>query len=219
MKCHKIPRCATTLVAIALVIPLSTATAQRPVEWSASAGFDLVDTPRGNGGGQSFDLRRALGRVARNRVALQAGFMTGSVDYSPFSCELARQIYCFGGSESLRGVSLETVIEGNAIGEFLGIDVSPLASIGGNWSRSRLHELEGPTTMCYDGSTIVSCPDNPPFQDMSRTTTRTLPAIGFGISADRRLKRANLRVDLTVHRGGWLEAAHERVRLGLGVGF
>src|SRR6185503_19655420 len=81
-------------------------------------------------------------------IDLTAGWMSGSTEYSPFKCQIARQIYCFGGSEKVRSFDAAVRFEAAPMYAPFGIDVSPVASLGATWSRIDITETEGPTTLC-----------------------------------------------------------------------
>jgi hypothetical protein len=61
----------------------------------------------------------------------------------------------------------------------LGISTYTRAQLGWYVEHVDAHELEGPTTLCVIDDRLVSCPDNPPFQQHAGSQTLFGAGIGF----------------------------------------
>jgi hypothetical protein len=152
-----------------LLIVVSPGSAQDSPRWLV--GFGWAGTSMDDLGGSGFHahLARHIPRVwifDNVRVAASGG--NGNADGSPFSCRQADQIYCFGRSDEHIWAELDvmptaTVIEGDAV------DFYAMTGPGIFFRRSRSDEMQGPATFCFIDGQLVSCPDNPPFQEFSKT--------------------------------------------------
>jgi hypothetical protein len=83
----------------------------------------------------------------------------------------------------------------------------------------RAHELEGPTTLCVSGGSVISCPDNPPFQDHASVGTTLGGGYAVGLGAERRVSRLALSLELMAHE---YRAPRRHITMlwaGVGLGF
>lgn len=208
---------AFTLIAAAIVTASSSARAQQIR--TLDVGWDLLQSRAPNATGVSVTFRHQLGSLSLvPSVDLVVGWVRTSGSYHPGRCQLARQEYCFGGSESFSAIDVGVLGQGPTLGEFLGFAVAPIAAFGVTRSRSEIDESEGPTTFCLVNGQIVSCPDNPPFQSFHDTERRTLPSASYGLSLSRPLGSVHLKLGLSNHVAGFDEFIH-RLRLSAGIGF
>jgi hypothetical protein len=208
----------TALVSTLLALAAGAATAQTPERWGGGAGVNMLETARGNGTGFQLDLRRHLFEVAEMvGVGVNLSGTSGSLDYSLFACEVARRQYCFGGSETVKsldvGLSVEHRMEGSSK-----FQLSQRVFAGMNAAWSNIRETEGPTMLCVIDDQLVSCPDNPPFQQMSRVANDIAPSIGMGFEIARRYRGVMVGVDVTIQQVGLFDWSHRRVGLAARLG-
>lgn len=108
------------------------------------------------------------GLSLRGEALAQQGTVTGS----PFSCQLARQQYCTGRSDQNRllGAGVYTRLDLASRGRVTAY-FTPIG-LGVYHRRTRSSEWEGPTGLCMDRETVVSCPDNPDWTQFTATASK-----------------------------------------------
>jgi hypothetical protein len=195
--------------------------AAQGTDWSAAFGVDVMAARYSQGAATSLSFNRRLGSVEHvGDVDIAFGWFRGSANYSMFSCHLARQEYCVGGYERLTAMNVGVVFNANSMGRLLGVDVTPVASVGLDRSKAEVSETEGPITMCFIGGEIVSCPDNPPFSQFNDVERAVLPFYSLGMDFSRRVGSVRVRTGFAACRAAWFDdEGHARLRFSVGLGF
>jgi hypothetical protein len=143
--------------------------------------------------------------------------MNGSTSGSPFQCTMVQQIFCLGRSERLKAGSIGIGAEHGLL--LLGISAYTRAQLGWYVEHVDASELEGPTTICVIGGQLVSCPDNPPFQQHAGSETLFGPGVAVALGTERRWWRTRLSLELSYHQ---YQTPGRRTQLGwvsAGIGF
>jgi hypothetical protein len=143
--------------------------------------------------------------------------MKGSTEGLPFHCRLVNSEYCFGRSEQLKSGSVALGAEHGF--RLSGVRAYVLSQIGVYAEHVRAHELEGPTKLCFLGGSVVSCPDNPPFQDHASVGTTLGGGYAIGLGAERSVPHARLSLELTAHQYRTPSRNITMLWAGAGVGF
>jgi hypothetical protein len=211
-------RALSSLAALALAIGPAGA---QGTDWSAAFGVDVMSGRYSQGAATSLSFNRRLGTIEHaGDIDIAFGWFRGSATYSPFNCHLARQQYCFGGSERLTAMNAGLVVNGRGMGELLGVDVTPVASVGIDRSKAEVSETEGPTTMCFIAGDIVPCPDNPPYSQLTDVERAVLPFYSLGMDFSRRVGGVMVKTGFAAYRASWFgDEGYARLRFSLGLGF
>jgi hypothetical protein len=159
------------LVAAALALLPLPAVAQSRIAVGVGPGVTQSDDL--SGGAKHLQASAHLlevmdGLSLRGEALAQQGTVTGS----PFSCQLARQQYCTGRSDQNRllGAGVYTRLDLASRGRVTAY-FTPIG-LGVYHRRTRISEWEGPTGLCLEDETIVSCADNPEWTQFTETVSR-----------------------------------------------
>ena len=215
------PRLSAALAIITLVSAAAPdARAQGVSRLSGTIGYEVLGTHPGTGTAKSADVRWTAFSLAQvPSIDLTAGWMSGSAEYSPLNCQIARQMYCFGGSEHVRSFDAGVRFEAVPMLEAFGVEVAPVGSVGAHWTRTHITETEGPATLCIINDELVSCPDNPPFADVTETRRSVLPSYSYGVAFSRRVGKVGVRLEMVGQQVGFRRSnQHERLRFAFGLG-
>jgi hypothetical protein len=209
----------TILIALCiLLIVVASGSAQDTPKWLV--GFGWAGTSMGDLGGSGFHGHLA-GHIPRisifDNVRIAASAGNGNANGSPFSCQQAPQIYCFGRKDEHVWAELDVMpmigaTEGDAFSFYA------MSGPGIFFRRTRSYETQGPTTLCIIDGELVSCPDNPPFQGFSKTDRVWGAAwtLGFGLRGTSSLKWfIEMRAHL-IWEGGDERSALLPIMVGIG---
>jgi len=206
------------LTVLMFVILSPMAAAQTPVRLRLTAGPSLINASGNDGSG--FHLTATVPITTTSygvRWSAVAFAMNGSTDGSPFQCRLVNSVYCFGRSEQLNAGSV--ALGGERGFRLFRVRAYALSQIGLYAEHVRAHELEGPTTLCVVGGSIISCPDNPPFQDHASVGTTLGAGYAIGLGAEHSVSRVQLSLELTAHQYRTPSRNITMLWAGAGVGF
>jgi len=159
------------LVAAALALLPLPAAAQSRIAVGVGPGVTQSDDL--SGGARHLQASAHLLQVM-DRLSLRAEALVqqGTVSGSPFSCVQARQQYCTGRSDENRllGAGVYSRVDLTSSGRVTAY-VTPVG-LGVYHRRTRSSEWEGPTNICINSQTIVSCPDNPEWTKFTATASK-----------------------------------------------
>jgi hypothetical protein len=150
------------------------------------AGAAMTSTQYGWLSGTGPSVVAAQHIVGRKAIALRADVRLQRADLSgaPQSCVLVEQTYCFGRSDRVASgaFGLTTMIRIQDFRSGGALYVLPL-QVALRHSRATSGELRGPTGICIVGGELVSCPDNPPFEQREAewSVTGFEAATGMGV--------------------------------------
>lgn len=187
----------------------------------AGVGAEQIVTEHASGGANSLQLHARIASLPNDgKLYLTLGALSGSTTYSPFQCHMARQIYCFGGSERLKAFEAGLRFETRPLFHFGGFDFSSAAALTASRTSLDMHETEGPTTLCFTSTReIISCADNPPFSSFEDNVSRVRPALLYGFVASRRFGPFSSQLEVASQRIGFGEGGNGRLKVVLSVGY
>lgn len=185
------------LAAALAVLPLPLAAQSRI---AVGVGPGVTQTDDLSGSGQHAQVSAHLFEVMEG-VSLRAEglFQQGTASGSPFSCQLARQQYCTGRSDENRllGAGVYTRWDVASSGRFT-VYFTPVG-VGVYHRRTRSSEWEGPTTICTDGESIISCPNNPDWTQFTATVSRLSLGWSSGGGIEMTLGRGRVFAEARAH--------------------
>lgn len=184
-------------------------------------GLALVDAGKTSGVGQHVQVTVRL--TPRSGFLHSRGeflYSSGTASGNPFDCERVPDIYCFGRSDRTHQYGLGISAVGDAPytwGPFQPYGI-PLG-IGVYHRRTHSSESQGPTTTCFIGGEVVSCPNNPPFETIHFATQRTGMGVNTGGGIRTRVGNANVFVELRAHTVWEAGGYSGSLPITFGVGF
>ena len=151
---------------IAVVLSPGSASAQGLRDVEAGIGWGPTSSGRVSGTGVYANFTVPTGLTIAGVELELTGFGTsGSASGSYLSCQQVEKFYCTGRQDSHTsfgaGVGARFYWPGAGPGRGVYI-LLPGPSILRRTTESV--EYQAPTGLCFDGTEIISCPDNPPFQ-------------------------------------------------------
>jgi len=167
---------------------------------AVGVGSGMTQTDDLSGGARHAQVSAHLFDVMEGvSVRAEGLYQQGTVSGSPFSCQLARQQYCTGRSDENRllGAGVYARLDFASRGRFT-VYLTPVG-LGVYHRRTQSSEWEGPTTLCTDGETIVSCPNNPDWTQFTATVSRLSPGWSTGGGVEMVVGRGRVFAEARAH--------------------